>query len=311
MKSSAEESRPLVQFGRLRPHGPDDTLDVVDSFDSPRTGADRVGDIRKAEFQDLMRRPLTIVALIFGAILGGLVGRAVAQSLGSGFIVIGVVVIPSFIMLVVFVVASEKASRAFFVRWAELRGLVRYSESPGPVVPLLGRGYRQKIDEAFSGKLESGLEGVICLFTYFTSAGADEHSESEHPFTVVLTEVEDTRGWLPELLVWKKSGPRIFEKLEDAFRRDHRRVQPSSDEMAKRYEVFVRTDTDELRVAELFSPAFVSWLTTTPPKGFAFELVKGWLCVYLPKYRTTTEELDGLVSCSREVVERLRQESPA
>jgi len=295
----------------MHPCDPTDTLGFVDSFESPWTGADRISDIRKAEFRNLLRRPLTIVALISGALLGGLIGQAVAQLLGSGFLVIGVVIVPLFILLVIWILARRKASRAFFVRWADSRGLVRYSEQLRPLVPLLGKGYRRKVDEAFSGRLESGLEGIICLFAYFTSTGTDAHDESEHSFTVLLAEVGETRGWLPELLVWKKSGPRIFEKVEDAFRRDHQRVQPPSDEMGKRYEVFVRKGTDELRLAELFSPTFVSWLTTSPPKGFAFELVEGWLCAYLPNYRTTTDELDGLVSCSREVVERLRQQSPA
>jgi len=289
----------------------------VDSFGSQGAGADRIGDIRKAEFRNLLRRPLTIVALIFGAIVGGLIGQAIAQLYGSGFIVIGVVIVPLFIVLVVFVLAGGRASRTFFVRWAESRGLTRYSEEIGPVVPLLGKGYSREIDEAFSGRLDSGLEGIICRFSFYVytstvdTDGVNTDGEEKYPFTVILTEVAETRRWLPELFVWRKSGPRIFQKVEDAFRLDHQRVEPQNDEMGKRYEVFVRKGTDEYRVAELLSPAFVSWLTTSPPKGFAFELVEGWLCVYLPKYRKTTEELDELVSCSREVVEQLRRESPA
>ena len=281
----------------------------MDYSDPPPIGTGHIGDLRKAEFWRLMRHPLTIVAIIFGAVIGGAFG----QFFGPALLVLGALLLPAFISLFVRLLAGRKATRAFFVAWAEGRGLTRAeARELQPVVPILGKGYSRGMDEAFSGTLESGLNGTVALYKYVTrNYSSDTDSDSEHPYTVVLTEVAETRAWLPELLVWKKSGPRAFEKLEDRMRGDHQRVEPRNDEMGKRYEVFVRKGQEELPVAELLSPTFVSWLTTSPPKGFAFELVDGWLCVYLPKYRNTTEELDGLISSTREVVQRLREESPS
>ncbi|MFZ9669704.1 MAG: hypothetical protein ACO3CR_07640 [Solirubrobacterales bacterium] len=146
-----------------------------------------------------------------------------------------------------------------------------------------------------------------------TESGPDQPvsiGDQDHKFTVLATEIPGTREWMPELLVWKKSGFRILEKVEDAFRRDHQRVKLENPGMADRYEVFIGKDQDPIRAFELFSPDLIGLLTGSAPKGYAFELVEGQFCAFIPKHRSDAGEIDQLVTTSAGVVEHIRSQAP-
>ena len=266
------------------------------------------GQLRGAEFGRLIRKPVTIVLLAIAALVGAFIGAVIAPLLA----VIGLVLLPSIGLLIVLMVASSRASDAFFDSYAASRGLERDRVADlGSAVPFLTKGDRQRVDEALSGELGPGIEGHLCLYTY-TEESVDSdgnRTDTDYPFTVLMTEVPEVGPFMPELLVRRKSGFKALEGFEDAFRRNHERVTLESEAMRDRYEVFVATGQDPVWVRELFSPTFIVWLTETPPKGFAFELVGSTLCCFVPKHRKSAADLDEFRQVGCAVVERLREEA--
>ena len=266
------------------------------------------GQLRGAEFGRLIRKPVTIVLLSLAGVIGAGIGAAFAPVLA----LIGLVVLPLLGLLIVLMIASSRASDAFFDSYAGSRGLTRGEITDlGSAVPFLNKGDSQKVDEALSGELGPGVEGHLCLYTY-TEESVDSdgnRTETDYPFTVFVAEVPEVGPWLPELLVRRKSGFKALEGLEDAFRRNHERVTLESEALRDRYEIFVRTDQDPVWVRELFSPTFIVWLTETPPKGFAFELVGPTLCCFVPKHRRSASALDEFREVGCTVVARLREEA--
>ena len=276
----------------------------------PNSASDisHAGQLRGAEFGRLLRRPVTIILLAVAALLGGAFGAV----FGSLFGVVGIAVALAVGLVIVLMIASNRARDAFFDSYATSRGFERNRiGSLGSAVPFLTKGDSRRVDEALSGEIGPGVEGHLCLYTY-TEVGTDSEgnqTETDYPFTVVMTEVPEIGPWLPELLVRKKSGFKALEGLEDSFRRNHERVTLESEAMRDRYEIFVAKDQDPIPVRELFSPTFIVWMTETPPKGFAFELVGPALCCFVPKHRKSAAELDEFREVCCSVVERLREEA--
>lgn len=273
----------------------------------PGSGGQDIRALRRAEFGRQLRNPvivlITVVLVAVGAFLGWTVGPL--------FALIGALVFLSMMALIALALARAKAAQAFFVSYAEARGLTR-AES-GEIlrsVPIARKGHRREFPEVFSGKIEPGLDGYLALYTYYTYSSSEDSGDQDHKFTVLATEIPGTREWMPELLVWKKSGFRILEKVEDAFRRDHQRVKLENPGMADRYEVFIGKDQDPIRAFELFSPDLIGLLTGPAPKGYAFELVAGQFCAYIPKHRSDAGEIDQLVTTSAGVVEHIRSQAP-
>lgn len=279
----------------------------VDEAASPTTAVSDTGQLRGAEFGRLVRRPVTIILLVVAAVLGAAFGAV----FGPLFALVGLAVALAVGLVIVLMIASSRARDAFFDSYATSRGFERDGlGSLGSAVPFLTKGDSRRVDEALSGEIGPGIEGHLCLYTY-TEVGTNSEgnrTETDYPFTVVMTEVPEVGPWLPELLVRKKSGFKALEGLEDSFRRNHERVTLESEAMRDRYEIFVRTDQDPVWVRELFSPTFIVWMTETPPKDFAFELVGPTLCCFVPKHRKSAAELDEFREVCSSVVERLREE---
>ena len=266
------------------------------------------GQLRGVEFGRLIRRPVTIILLALAGLIGAGIGVAITPLLG----LVGLVLLPLLGLLIVLMIASNRASEAFFDSYAASRGLERDRiRSLGSAVPFLRKGDQQRVDEALSGELGPGVEGHLCLYTYTEESVDSEgnRTESDYPFTVFVAELPEVAAWLPELLVRRKSGLKALEGFEDAFRRDHERVTLESEALRDRYEIFVAKDQDPIPVRELFSPTFIVWLTETPPKDFAFELVGPTLCCFVPKHRKSAGALDEFRQVGCAVVERLREEA--
>ncbi len=278
----------------------------MDAIETSPTGSPDIRQFRQAEFRRLIRKPLVIGPALLGAIFGGYVGSVI----GPLFAVVGLLLFPVVIALIVVLVSRAKATRTFLIAYATARGLAPVpSEEVRQAVPLLRKGYRRDLPEVFSGRLEPGVEGQLALYTFFTPGSGQDSSETPHDFTVVITEIPETAESLPELLVWRKSGLRILEKVEDVFRRNHQRVQIENPTMVERYEVFVGKEQDPLEAFELLSSDLIGLLTGTVPKGFAFELVDGQLCCYVARHLTDAGEIDRLVAVSAGVAGQLRRQA--
>jgi hypothetical protein len=265
--------------------------------------------LRGAEFKKLIRRPLTwILSLLGAAVLAALLGVLLGPFFGGIGFVVGLLIA----MIVTFAVADHRAENAFFKAFAESHGLKwQGSGSLEGFTPLLRKGDERRANEIFTGPLAEGFEGTLALYTYtVVSRDSDgDRTETDYPFTLILTDLPETVAHMPDLRVQSKSGFKMFEGLEDKFRASHDRVTLESEAMRDRYEIFVGKEQDPVWVRRLFSPTFIVWLTDAPPKKFAFELVAGKLCAYVPKHRDSVEGFEEIMEVGCAVARRLREEA--
>jgi hypothetical protein len=264
--------------------------------------------LRGQEFSKLMRSPKTWILIALEAVILAVVGFVIAPFIGGIAFAAGILLG----LVVTFFIADNRAADAFYRSYAESRGLEWQGAGDlAGVTPLLRRGDERRADEIFTGPLADGFEGTLALYTY-TEVDRDsdgDRTETDYPFTLILTDLPETVEHLPELLVQRKSGFKALEKFEDKFRARHERVTLESEAMRDRYEIFVGKEQDEVWVRRLFSPSFIVWLTETPPNKFAFELVGGKLCAYVPKHRDDVEGLDEIIATGCQVARRLRDEA--
>lgn len=265
--------------------------------------------LRGAEFARLIKRPLTWALILAGAVALAVIGALIG---GDGVSFIGFLIAIPIGLAITFAVADHLAEDAFYRSYAASRGLNwQKSGNLERATPLLGKGDSRRADEIFTGPLAEDIEGTLALYTY-TEESTDSDgntTETNYPFTLVLLDLPETVAHLPELLVRSKSGFKMLEGLEDKFRRKHERVTLESEAMRDRYEIFVVKEQDAVWVRRLFSPSFIVWLTEAPPGKFAFELVNGKLCAFVPKHRDSAEGLDEIVTVGCAVARRLREEA--
>ncbi|HRV59727.1 MAG: hypothetical protein KDB54_10960 [Solirubrobacterales bacterium] len=263
--------------------------------------------LRGAKFKELLGKPKTWIILLVCSLIAAAGGMIIGPAVAGGAFVLALLIG----LVITLVIADRRAAKAFYEAYAEARGLTYHSGGGlGGSTPLLRKGDKSRVDEQFNGMLADGIEGTLALYTYtVTSTDSDGNDTStDYPFTVIMVNLPGTVEHMTDLRVQKKFGLKMFEKLEDAFRRDFGRVTLESEALRDRYEIFVRKEQDPIWVRRLFSPSFIVWLTDVPPKKFAFELERGWLCAYVPKHRDSTEGLDEMVKLGTTVAGRLKEE---
>lgn len=181
------------------------------------------------------------------------------------------------------------------------------------LTPLLARGDVRRTEGLVSGKLAEGLEGDLAHFRYTErdSDGPDRH----YSFTLVLAAVPETIAFIPRLTVMPRGGPLARLSLSvpalggaDTMAPDLRPVSFESQELNERYDVWVDEEVGSNWVRQLFSPAFIAWLTSIRP-GLAFEVADGALCAYRSGKLETAEELAELCEDTAKIADRLRKEA--
>lgn len=271
---------------------------------------DDANDLRGYHFKRLMAKTLTVV------LLGGLTliafvaaGIAVNPLIGliaaAGVFVIGV--------LVVLVIADNKAGDDFFEVYASQRGLsLIHGRGRLPqATPLLRKGDDRYSERTLTGPIADGFEGTLSLFTYEeeTTDSDGDRQTNYYRYTLGLVEIPDCAGFIPELYCRRKFGLRALEKFEDAFRGNKERVTLESEKLLEKYEIFATKGEDANRLRQLFSPTFIVWLAEAAPEKFAFELVDGTLCCYVSGHQENAAELDAVAAATGAVAKRLREEA--
>ena len=249
--------------------------------------------------------PAALVALV---VLAGAAAVGAGIALGGAFAAVAAGAVLLFWFLVVLVIAMHRARQAFYGAYAQERGLSWGHDSSIPAAtPLLRRGDTRRADEAFSGKLPSGLDGELALYTY-QERSSDGQAKELHHFTVVLSQLQGMERRLPGLFVQRRSGFRFLDGAEDVFRTNER-IRLESEVLDRKCEIFAHKSCDANWLRQLFEPSFVDFLAEGAPEGFAFEVEHGVLCVNVNRHRGNAKELDELCAAAARVAGRIREEA--
>jgi hypothetical protein len=271
---------------------------------------DDANDLRGYHFKRLMGKTLTVALLgsltLIAFVAGGLaVDPLIGLIAAAGVFLLGV--------LVVLVIADNKAAGDFFEVYAEQRGLslVHGRGRLPQATPLLRKGDDRYSERTLTGPIAEGFDGTLSLFTYEEETrDSDGNTQTNYyRYTVGLVEVPDCAGFVPELYCQRKFGFRALEKFEDVFRGDKERVTLESEALLDKYEIFATKEQDANRLRQLFSPTFIVWMTDAAPEKFAFELVGGTLCCYVSGHKENAAELDAVAAATGAVAKRLREEA--
>jgi hypothetical protein len=271
---------------------------------------DDANDMRGYHFSRLMRTPLTLIliavltAVVF---IAGLVFIGVA--IGGGAAVVALLLG----IVVVFVIADNRAANDFFEVYAANRGLALiHGRGRLPqATPLLRKGNDRYTERTLTGPIADGFDGILALFTYEeeTRDSDGDKQTNYYRYTLGLVEVPDCVGFVPELYCQRKFGLRALEKFEDAFRGNKERVNLESEKLLDKYEIFATKEQDANWLRQLFSPTFIVWLADAAPDKFAFELVDGTLCCYVSGHKENAAALDAIAAATGAVAKRLREEA--
>ncbi len=271
---------------------------------------DDANDLRGYHFKRLMRKSVTLIAIGSLALIVGIV-CAIAIHPGVGLIGAGAVLLLG--LVVVFVIADNKAAHDFFEVYAGKRGMTLIHERGRlpQATPLLGKGDDRYTERSLLGPFGDGFEGTLALYTYEeeTTDSDGDRQTNYYRYTLGLVEVEDCARFVPELYCQRKFGLRALEKFEDAFRGDKERVTLESEALLDKYEIFATKQQDANWLRQLFSPSFIVWLAEAAPDKFAFELVNGTLCCYVSGHKENAADLDAIVTATGAVAKRLREEA--
>ncbi len=271
---------------------------------------DDANDLRGYHFKRLMAKTLTVALLgsltLIAFIAGGFgVNPLIGLIAAAGVFFLGV--------LVVLVIADNKAASDFFEVYASKRGLsLIHGRGRLPqATPLLRKGDDRYSERTLSGPIAEGLDGTLALFTYEEETrDSDGNTQTNYyRYTLGLVEVPDCVAFVPELYCQRKFGMRALEKFEDVFRGDKERVTLESEALLDKYEIFATKGQDANRLRQFFSPTFIVWMTDVAPDKFAFELVGGTLCCYVSGHKENAVELDAVAAATGAVAKRLRDEA--
>jgi hypothetical protein len=263
-------------------------------------------DLRNYHARTLLRKP---AALIAGAALIGVAFAALTLAAGpaAGAIAAGVALFAALALL--YRTASRRADRDFFGAYAASRGLLlgSHADRLPAVTPLLREGDSRYARNVLEGRLPGGLDGTLALYTY-----VEEHDDvpnTHYSFTVALSNIPQLAPLIDRLYCQRRSGPRLLDSAEDAFRLRTRRVEMESEVVDRRYEIFAARDEDPMAVRQIFDPSFLVWLGEEAPQSFAFELEAGLLCCSVSGERKSAAPLDELCTAAATVAKRLLAET--
>lgn len=270
---------------------------------------DDAGDTRGAHLGRLARHPATLIVGGASALAVGLIaGTQAGWAIGA----IGAVVTLLVVALAVWLRASAAAREDFFTAYASGRGLQRIDgRSPlPPITPLLRRGDERYAEQRFNGVLPGGVDGSLCLYTYedsTTDSDGNRQTTYVH-YTIVVTQLPATAALIQELFCQRRVGFRFLDSAEDVFR-TRRRVEHESEEVDRRYEVFIGAEDDLVRARQILSPSFLVWLDEHAPEEYAFELIAGALVCNVRGHKRSAAELDAVCAASAAVARRLQEEA--
>ena len=258
-------------------------------------------------FRELLGHRYTVIgglSLMLVAALPGLINT------NAGLALLGAAIAALVVAVVVAVISQRRAEQNFFAGYAVHSGMSLAGKTPlPPRTPMLRKGDRRYAQRLLTGSLAEGVNGQLALFTYEvdTTDSKGNKQTNYHHFTLGLVEIPELRPRVGQLLCQRRSGLRMFEKLEDVFR-SAERLTLESKALHDKYEIFAGKGQDPVWLRRLFSPTFIVWLTESAPNGIAFELDDGLLCLDFKGHKKSRDELDQARQVTAFIARRIREE---
>ena len=191
-----------------------------------------------------------------------------------------------------------------FRTYARERGLeFQAEEEVAPLTPFLAMGDRRWFGPVLAGRLPGGIEGRLARYRYERRSRRAVH---DYEFTIVISELPETTVFVPRLVCEGRAVER--DHAEPAFEMRSSRLWQESVAFSDRFRVVADPHQDQNWLRQLFSPAFLTWLTDEAPEGFSFELVYGVMCANREGDDSSPKSLDRLCETSAGVAERIRKE---
>jgi hypothetical protein len=202
---------------------------------------------------------------------------------------------------------EASAVRPQFSAYCRQRGLEYYRDWGLPeATQFLRHGDMLVVPNAGNGTLEGGVEGG-----WIAHVGSIGGGSKIHISTVVLAHIAASVRFAERVLCHDRdlserdaSNPAADAQVVEL---DDRLVELESDRFLHRYKLSTDHDQDQLRVWQLFSPAFIHWLTDEAPRDFSFELQDGALCCWVPGVLAEADQLDRLSRAAARVLVRVEE----
>ena len=243
----------------------------------------------------------------------GIAGAVVLGAwLGEPLVILaGPMAVVAIVLGVSFLVADRRAERDFFMRFARAHHFMYAAHMELlPLTPLLGAGERRECRHWMQGPLGEGLPHCgLGHYVFKVRRGGDEGKIwTSHEFTICVVDLEPGIALYPGLFLMRRRD------LVDALGGKHwldtgtrRRVELESEALNERCELWVEHSQNDVRLLQLFSPSFVSWLAEHPLHPF-FEYRAGTLVVYVERPLEDAAHLGWMLEVTAEVAGRLQRE---
>lgn len=163
-----------------------------------------------------------------------------------------------------------------------------------------------EVEGAATGALPGGIEGTLARFAYvYKSTDSDgQTSEERRPFTLVVTAIPESIGFVPQLGF---AGP--ASKLSArAGGEDMAPIAMNHVEALKGATAYAYRGVSERWLAQLLSPALVQWLGRCDD-DFGFELANGILVAGRSGYAGEPPRLEAICEDAAYLAKAIREES--
>ena len=245
-----------------------------------------------------------VIGAVGTAVFGAWLGEPLVMLAGP-LLVVGAVVV------ICLLIADRRSESEFFMSFASARGFTYASRTELlPLTPLLSAGDRRECLHWMQGPLGEGLPrcGLGHYVFQVRRGSGDSESWTSHDFTVCVVDIEPAMVMYPGVFVTRRRD--LVDRLGGSRWLStgmRRKVELESEALHERCELWVERSQDDVRLLQLFSPSFVSWLAEHPLQP-CFEYKAGTLVLYLERRVEDAGGLSWMLDATAEIAQRLHRE---
>jgi hypothetical protein len=169
----------------------------------------------------------------------------------------------------------------------------------GPLTPLLVESKHCQVEPALRGTLPGGATGVVGHLAY--------KRNKAFRFNVALTELPGSTAFAPRVFCVRRGRSTRDDEFY-GFEARHSKLWTESIALNERFAVSTSPFQDPNWLRQLFSPAFIDWLSNETPADFSFELCYGSLLGSVEEDHPDAGAIEALCLATSHVAERIRSE---